>query len=96
MLAEKALEVDATDADTWAMLGYSYGRLDDQDRSRRYLARALELGPDQPFVAYCAALAAADRGDRPEAQRLIKHAIDNGFARELARPDPGLKGIPIT
>jgi TolB-like protein/tetratricopeptide (TPR) repeat protein/DNA-binding winged helix-turn-helix (wHTH) protein len=95
MLAEKALAVDATDADTWAMLGYSYGRLDDQDRSRRYLARALELGPDQSFVAYLAAVAAADRGDRPEAQRLIKQAIDDGYERTLARPDPALKGIPI-
>jgi Flp pilus assembly protein TadD len=95
MLAEKALAVDATDAETWAMLGYSYGRLDDQDRSRRYLARALELGPDQSFVAYLAAVAAADRGDRPEAQRLIKQAIDDGYERTLARPDPALKGIPI-
>ncbi len=95
LLAEKALAVDATDADAWALLGYFYGRLDDQDRSRRYLARALELGPDLPFVVYAAAMAAADRGDRPEAQRLIKHAIDSGFSRVLARPDPALKGIPI-
>jgi TolB-like protein/tetratricopeptide (TPR) repeat protein/DNA-binding winged helix-turn-helix (wHTH) protein len=95
LLAEKALAVDATDADTWALLGYFYGRLDDQDRSRRYLARALELAPDQPFVVYCAALAAADRGDRPEAQRLIKHAIDSGFSRTLVTPDPALKGVPL-
>jgi tetratricopeptide (TPR) repeat protein len=95
LLAEKALAVDSTDADTWASLGYSYGRLDDQDRSRRYLARALEIGPDQSFVVYLAALAAADRGDRPEAQRLIKHAIDSGFSRALAKPDPALKGIPL-
>ena len=40
-------------------------------------------------------MAAADRDDRPEAQRLIKQAIDNGFARTLAEPDPGLKGIAI-
>jgi len=26
-LAEQALAVDATDAETWAMLGYFYGRL---------------------------------------------------------------------
>ena len=96
LLAEKALAVDASDAEAWALLGYFHGRLDDQDRSRRDLARALELGPDLPFVAYCAALAAADRGDRPEAERLIRQAIDNGFARELLRPDPALKGIPIT
>jgi len=46
----------------------------------RYLARALELGPDQSFVAYLAAVAAADRGDRPEAHGLIRHAIDNGIS----------------
>ena len=95
LLAEKSLAVDATDATAWVQLGYFYGRIDEQDRSRRYLARALELGPDLPFVVYLAALAAADRGDRPEAQRLIKRAIDSGFSPVLARPDPALKGIPI-
>lgn len=96
LLAEKLLAVDATDSDGWAQLGYFYGRLGDEDRSRRYLARALELGPDSPFVIYQAALAAADRGDREEAKQLIERAIGKGFAKSLAQPDPALKGIPIT
>jgi Flp pilus assembly protein TadD len=95
LLAEKLLAVDATDSDAWALLGYFYGRLDDQDRSRRYLARALELGPDVPFVIYQAALAAADRGDREEAKQLIDRAIGRGHAKSLAQADPAFQGIPI-
>lgn len=95
LLAEKLLAVDATDPETWAQLGYYYGRLGDQDRARRYLARALELGPDAPFVIYLAAIAAVDRGDRAEAKQLIDRAIGKGFSKALAKPDPALKGIPI-
>ena len=94
-LAEKSLEVDATDAEAWAQLGYYYGRLGDVERANRYLARGMELGPDAPFVFYCAAIAAVDRGDRQEAQRLINEAIAKGFSPALARPDPALRGIPI-
>ena len=52
-LAEKSLEVDATDAEAWAQLGYYYGRLGDVERANRYVARGMELGPDAPFVFYC-------------------------------------------
>jgi len=95
LLAEKSLAVNATDAETWAQLGYFYGRTGDAERARRYVARALELDPDTPFVGYCAALAAADRGDRQEASRLINRAIEQGYSKVLAVPDPALKGVPI-
>jgi TolB-like protein/Flp pilus assembly protein TadD/DNA-binding winged helix-turn-helix (wHTH) protein len=95
ILAEKSLAVDATDPETWAQLGYYYGRLGEHDRAKRYLTRGLELGSDAPFVLYIAAIAAADRGDTAEAKRLIDLAIANGFSKSLAKPDPALKGIPI-
>jgi len=95
ILAEKSLAVDATDPETWAQLGYYYGRLGDEERAGRYLARGLEVGRDAPFVLYIAAVAAADRGDTAEAKRLIDLAIANGFSKSLAQPDPALKGIPI-
>ena len=94
-LAEKTLAVDATDAETWAILGYIYGRLDDAGRSTRYLQRALEIGADSPFVSYFAAMAAADRGDREEAGRLARRAIELGHSRVLVTADPALKGIPV-
>jgi len=95
-LAEQSLAVNDTEPETWALLGYYYGRVGEVERSRRYLARAMEISHERPFVTYCAALAAADRGEREEARRLIEHAIEEGYSRVLAIPDPGLKGIPIS
>lgn len=94
-LAERTLAVDATDAETWAILGYIYGRLDDSDRSQRYLRRALELGEDVPYVNYFAAIAAADRGDRAAAARLAGRAVELGYSRVLVTADPALKGVPL-
>ncbi len=94
-LAEKSLGVNSTDGDTWALLGYYYSRLGEPDRSSRYASRAMELAPDSPQVAYFAAVAAAGRGDKPEASRLINRAIQQGYSKVLATPDPALKGVPI-
>lgn len=55
LMAEKVPSVNASDAEAWVQLGYYYGRLGEQDRAKRYVARALELGPDVPFVLYIAA-----------------------------------------
>ncbi len=96
LMAEKALAVNAADPEAWAQIGYYYGRLGDEDRAKRYMARGLELGPDDSFVTYLAAISAADRGDRAEAKRLIDLAISQGFSKTLAKPDPALQGIPIT
>jgi len=94
-LAERMLAVDATDAETWAILGYIYGRLDDADRSLRYLQRALEIDEDSPYVNYFAAIAAADRGDREMAARLAGRAIELGHSQVLVAADPALKGIRV-
>lgn len=93
VLAEQVLAVDATDAETWAMLGYVYGRLDDNERSARYGARALEMAPESPYVNYFAALAAAGRGDRGHAARLAGRAVELGLSQVLMAADPALKGI---
>jgi len=94
-LAEQALAVDATDAETWAMLGYFYGRLGEAERSARYVSRALESGSNSPYVYSFAAIAAADRGDRGEAARLISLAINQGYSRSLAVAEPAFKGVPF-
>jgi TolB-like protein/Flp pilus assembly protein TadD len=94
-LAEKALAIDATDGDTSALLGYYYARLGENERSIRYLKRALELAPDSPHVSYFAAIAAAARGDNQEASRMINHALEQGYPRALAVPDPALRGVTI-
>jgi Flp pilus assembly protein TadD len=94
-LAEQTLAVDATDAETWAILGYVYGRLGETDRSQKYLRRALELEGDGPYVNYFAAIAAADRGDRKTAMQLARRSVELGHSRVLVAADPALKSIPI-
>jgi len=94
-LAEKALAVNSTEGEIWAQLGYYYSRLGEPDRSSRYVSRAMELAPDSPQATYFAAVAAAGRGDRQEASRLINRAIEQGYSKVLAVPDPALKGVPI-
>jgi hypothetical protein len=39
-------------------------------------------------------MAAADRGDREEAGRLARRAIELGHSKVLVTADPALKGIP--
>ena len=94
-LAEQTLAVNDTDADTWALLGWFYSRLGETGRSQRYVQRAIELGPERPYVSYLAALTAARQGDRQQAARHVKRALEPGFPRALAVSDPALKGVPI-
>ena len=94
-LAEQTLAVNDTDADTWALLAWYYSRLGDAERSQRYTQRAIELGPERPYVRYFAALTAAQQGHRDQAASQIKRAIELGYPRSLAVPDPALKGVPI-
>ena len=94
-LAEQSLAVNDTDAETWALLAWYYSRLGDTERSQRYTQRAIELGPERPYVSYFAALTAAQQGDRTEAARHVKRALELGYPRALAVSDPALKGVPI-
>jgi len=94
-LAEKTLAVDTTIGDTWGLLGYYYARLGENERSIRYEKRAMELAPESPFVSYYAAIAASARGDTQEASRMIGRALEQGFPKALAVPDPALRGVTI-
>jgi|APFre7841882724_1041349.scaffolds.fasta_scaffold01705_3 TolB-like protein/Flp pilus assembly protein TadD/DNA-binding winged helix-turn-helix (wHTH) protein len=94
-LAEKALAVDTTSSETWYLLGYYYARLGENDRSIRYLKRAVDLAPDSPHASYFAAVAAAARGDKQEASRMINRALEQGYPRALAVSDPALRGVTI-
>jgi tetratricopeptide (TPR) repeat protein len=92
-LAEINLQVNDTEGITWALLAYYYNRVGDTDRAARYTERAMELHPDSPFVNYFAALAAADRGEIEESNRLAKLAVEYGFPMPLIMADPALPGM---
>lgn len=94
-LAEQSLAINDSEAETWALLGFFYARLGDAERSERYKNRALQLGPQLPMVSVFAGLTAAHQGNRQEASRLTRLAIEQGYPRLLIAREPALKGIPV-
>ena len=94
-LAERSLAVDATSAETWYLLGYYYARLGENERSIRYVKRAVDIAPDSPHASYFAAISAAARGDKQEASRMINRALEQGYPKALAVSDPALRGVTI-
>ncbi len=94
-LAEQSLAINDSRAETWALLGFFYARLDDAERSERYKNRALELGEQLPMVTYFAGLTAAEQGRKQEASQLVRRAMEQGYPRLLVEREPALEGIPI-
>ena len=91
-LAERSLEVNPNEVRSIAQLAFYRGRVGDAEQSARDMQRALELAPDNAFVNYYAALAAADRGDDAEAARRVSKAVAGGYPEPLLQADPVLTG----
>jgi len=85
---EKFLAIDPNSALAWAQLGCYYGRIGDAGRSAEAIRRAVAIAPDDGFVSYYAAIAAADRGDHAAASRLVSQAIAQGYSEALVKADP--------
>ena len=86
--AEKFLAIDPSSAVAWAQLGCYYGRTGDAGRSADAIQRAVAMAPDDGFVSYYAAVAAADRGDHATAARLVSQAVAQGYPAALVKADP--------
>ena len=80
--------IDPSSALAWAQLGCYYGRIGDAARSAEAIQRALAIAPDDGFVSYYAAIAAADRGDHAAAARLVSQAVAQGYSEALVKADP--------
>ncbi len=73
-LAEKTLEVNHTQAVSWAQLAYYHGRVGNTAQAAQAMGRAFELSPDNAFVNYYA----ATRGVGPGRRRRGGAADDDG------------------
>ncbi len=93
-LAEREVAAGNDDALVLAQLAYYCERIGDTSRAGTYLARAMDLGGDSPYVAYYAAVAMTARGDTEEAARLVKLAVANGYPQSLLETDPLLRSRP--
>jgi TolB-like protein/tetratricopeptide (TPR) repeat protein/DNA-binding winged helix-turn-helix (wHTH) protein len=87
-LAQRSLEVNPKDAVSWAQLAHYNSRLGDTEQARRYAVRALELGSDEVFVHYYAALVALQSGDSASALDALGRAVGLGYPPQLLRAAP--------
>jgi tetratricopeptide (TPR) repeat protein len=93
-LAERELAAGNENAVLLAQVAYYCERIGDTTRAGTYLARAMDLGGDSPYVAYYAAVVMTARGDAREAARLVKLAAANGYPQSLLDTDPLLRSGP--
>ena len=93
LLAETELEAKPSDSTLRAQLGYYYGRVGEQDQSRRYLAEALAAGPEMLYVQYFVGVSAADKGDREAALRAVSELVRLGYPQSLLRSAPEFRSL---
>ena len=72
----KALAIDAEDVDWWSHLGMWANLLGDPDLADRYLARAVELGPNEPATRKVQTMILSMRGRADEALSIARTALD--------------------
>jgi serine/threonine-protein kinase len=92
-LAEARARTDPTNAAVFADLALYYAHLGDRAESRRRLSTALALGDTHPGVLAAAAEACEVLGDRANAVRHVRRAIELGYRREELRRNPELSGL---
>ena len=92
-LAQRGLEVNPRDAVSWIQLAYYNARLGETQRAADYAGRALQLGSDDVFVHYYAALIALERRDAPQALDSLSRAVSLGFPVQLLRAAPDFASL---
>ncbi|MCX7055367.1 MAG: tetratricopeptide repeat protein [Proteobacteria bacterium] len=92
-LAERELEATPGNAALRAQLGYLYGRVGQDEKSRQYLETAAAAAPGIVYVQYFVAVAAADRGDRESALRAIAALVELGYSPLLLRSAPEFRSL---
>lgn len=93
LLAENELQSTPSAPALRAQLGYFYGRVGDAERSRRYLAEALEAGPEMVYVQYFAGVSAADAGERATALGAVRELVKMGYPASLLRSAPEFRSL---
>jgi TolB-like protein/Flp pilus assembly protein TadD/DNA-binding winged helix-turn-helix (wHTH) protein len=92
-LAQKSLEVNAKDAESWAALAYYSARLGDDKGAAQYIARAIAADKNELYVYYYAALVALARNDSAAALDALDHAVTLGYPALLIRASPDFASL---
>jgi TolB-like protein/Flp pilus assembly protein TadD/DNA-binding winged helix-turn-helix (wHTH) protein len=92
-LAQRSVEVNPKDAESWIQLAYYSARVGDAERAGRYAARALALGSDDMFVHYYAALIAMEQHNAAAALDSLSRAVRLGYPAQLVRAAPDFTSL---
>jgi tetratricopeptide (TPR) repeat protein len=95
-LAESALSVNPSDADATVLLAHYYANIDESERARQLVARALKLAPQNMYVRYDAAVTNVSLGEADKALAAIEQAVELGYPVELLSLDAGLAPLMET
>jgi TolB-like protein/Flp pilus assembly protein TadD len=95
-LAESALSVNPSDADATVLLAHYYANIDESERARQLVARALKLAPQNMYVRYDAAVTNVSLGEADQALAAIEQAVELGYPVELLSLDAGLAPLMET
>jgi TolB-like protein/DNA-binding winged helix-turn-helix (wHTH) protein/Tfp pilus assembly protein PilF len=95
-LAEDVLSVNPSDPDATAQLAHYYANIDEPERARPLVARALKLAPQSMYVCYDAAVTNVSLGEADKALTAIEQAVELGYPVELLSVDAGLAPLMET
>jgi len=92
-LAGHRLEINASDAETLALLGHYHAMLGERDEALDFIARSTELAPDNMYVSYSAATAYAALGETDRAVEALERSLKSGYPVHIALADANLRGV---
>jgi len=93
-LAEGVLRVNPSDANATVLLAHYYANLDEPERAKELVAKALKRAPRDMYIFYNAAVADVRLGETEEALTAIEQAVELGYPVHLLSLDAGL--APLT
>jgi tetratricopeptide (TPR) repeat protein len=92
-LAREQQELNRRDPNLLLILASCHSFLGSPDRARMLVREALGMAPDDLSGLAWAASVLEEVGDRVEAIRLLREALERGYSREMVERSPGLRQL---
>jgi tetratricopeptide (TPR) repeat protein len=92
-VAREQWELNRRDTTLLLILASCHAYLGSPDRARMLTREAMGLAPDDPAGMVHAATVMEEVGDRAEAIRLLRRALDRGHSREMVERSPAFRDL---
>jgi len=92
-LAGVQLKLNANDADVLSSLAIYHARINEAERAREYLERALKLDPRNVDILSNAAMIHLAAGEKKDALQWLEKAVTAGYTKEQLLANPEYSGL---